>query len=67
MAAGGVIFIELFGFIKIRNCRRNKEDSDVQPVGRFADGTVVGIKNDGDQDLPKKNAPKFDAPEICAI
>ena len=64
MAAGYVAFLEFFTLIEKRNCRCNKEDGDVQPIGGFPHGAVVGIKNDGDQDLPEKDAPQFYAPKI---
>ena len=38
--------VELLSFINIGNCVRNKEDRNVYPVGRLADNTVIGIKND---------------------
>ena len=39
----------------ICDCGTNKENGNVEPIGGFSDGTVVGIKDHGDQDLPQQD------------
>ena len=53
--------------VPICNRRRNEENDDVDPIGRFADDTVVGVKENWDQCQPQKNAAQLDAPKIRAV
>ena len=43
-------------FVDIRYGGRNKENSDIDPVRRFADHTVIGVENYRNQDDSKNNA-----------
>ena len=45
----------------------HKEDTDIEPIGRFADGTVIGVKQHGNQRKPQKHAAQLDAPKIRAL
>lgn len=54
-------------FVNIGNCRRNKEDGDVDPIGRFSDSTVIGVKKNGYQYQSDQNSPKLYAPEIFLL
>ena len=55
------------GFRDIRDRRRDEEDRDIDPVGRFSDGAVIGVKQDGDQGESEEDAAKLDAPKVRAV
>ena len=65
--ANACFAVKLPRFIDIGNGRAEKKDGDVEPVGRFADRAVVGVKKNGDKEKPQKDAAPLDAPEICAL
>ena len=54
-------------FVEICDRGGNKENGDVDPVGRLADHTVVGVEDDGDQNKPTKNSAKLYAPKILSV
>ena len=54
-------------FIDICDSGGNEEDNNIDPVGRFADDTVVRIEKDRDQNEAEKDAPQLDTPEILAV
>ena len=54
--------MQLFGmkearFIDICNCGRNKENSNIDPIGGFSNYAVIGVKQDRDQAKSQKNSP----------
>ena len=59
--------VEFSRFAEIGNCGGNEENGDVDPVGRFADHSVVGIEDDGDKDDPKQNPAELDTPKIIPV
>lgn len=59
--------VELSRFVEIGNSRREKENGDVDPVGRFADHTVIGVEQDRDQKLAEKDPTELYTPKIFAI
>ena len=65
--ASGRLMVELPRFIEIGNRRGHKENCDVEPVGRFSNCTVVGVKNDGNEHKTEQRATQLDAPKILAV
>ena len=61
------VFVEKPRLVDINNCGRHKENGDVKPIGRLADHTVAGVKENGNQRKAKKNPPKLDTPKILPI
>ena len=59
--------VELSGLIDICNGGANKENRNVEPIGRFADRTVIGVENNRDQYKPQKDTAKLDAPKILSV
>ena len=66
-AASEAFFLQEAQFVKICDHGRDKEDGDVEPIGGFADSAVVGIKKDGNQNLPKKDGSQSDAGKVPPI
>ena len=54
-------------FVNISDRRRNKEDGNVDPIGRFSDDAVVGVKQNGNEDQSSQNAFSLYAPKISLI
>jgi hypothetical protein len=54
-------------FVDVSDCVGNEEDSNVYPIGRLSDRTVVRVEDHGDQDYPKKDPAELHAPEILAL
>ena len=65
--ANQFVFVQQPSLVKIRDCGRNKENGDVEPIGSLADHSVIGVKENRNQDDPKKNSTKLDTPKILAI
>ena len=65
--AGLVIGVKASRFINIRRGSGDEEDRDIDPIGRFADHTVIGVKEKRDQRKPQEDAAQFDAPKILAV
>ena len=63
----GWLTLEFVCFINIEDGGWNKEDCNIDPVGRVSDNTVIGIKNNGDHGKPKTNSPELYTPEIRAV
>ena len=59
MVTRDLSLVELTSLVKIRNRRRDKKDRNVDPIGRSADCSVVGVKNDGDQHKSEKDSTKL--------
>ena len=55
--AGGCFIVKLPCFKEIRNCGRNKENNNIDPIRRLADHAVVGVKQNRDQDKTKQDSP----------
>ncbi len=49
---------------KMSNRRRHEKDGDIDPVGRWADCAVVGVKQYGNQSKPNHDPHKLHIPEI---
>ena len=54
-------------FPKECTCCRKKEDHDIDPVGRFAEDAVIGIKKHGNEQEPQKDTSQFYAPKPLDI
>ena len=65
--AGLLVGVKASCFIDIRRRGRDEEDRDIDPIGGFADRSVICVKENGDQREPKKDAAKLNAPKIIAI
>lgn len=59
--------VELPRFVEVGDRRRDKEDRDVDPVGRTTDHSVVGVEQHGDQRETEKRALQLDAPEVIPL
>ena len=65
--AGLLVGVKASCFIDIRRRGRDEKDRDIDPIGGFADRSVIRVKENGDQREPKKDAAKLNAPKIIAI
>ncbi len=65
--AGYTLFFKESRFRDIRNRRRNKKDGNVDPIGGFANGTVVGVKKNRNQTKSQKNPTQLYAPKIGSL
>ena len=54
-------------FIEIGKGGGQKKDGDIEPIGGFAHGAVVGIKENGDQRKPQEDPPHLDTGKIGAV
>ena len=64
MVANGVLTVHLPCFIQKSRRGAHEKDGDIEPIGRFADGAVVGIIKDGNQHDAEHNSPHFNTPKI---
>ena len=55
--------MKLSCFIDIDNCGGDKEDRNVDPVGRSSDDPVIGVENDGNQDKSQEDPLELHAPK----
>ena len=53
--------------VKIRDRGGNKENGNVEPIGRFTNHAVVGVEEYGDHKEPQKDSAKLYAPKIRAL
>lgn len=60
----GGVFLKKGVFKREGDRRRYKEKGDIKPIGRPAEATVIGVKENGNQDKPKKRSEKLYPPKI---
>ena len=54
-------------FGEIRNCRRDKKDCNVDPIGRGADHPIVGVEKHRNENQAKENSAKLHTPKIRSV
>jgi len=62
-----LFFLKVLGLIKIGDRRRDEENGNVDPIGRSSNDAVVGVEDDGDQNLPQKDSAELDTPKIFPV
>ena len=63
-SARGTATVKLTRFIGESDSGGDEEDSDIDPVGRFADNAVIGIEKNGYCAEPQERSAKLHAPEF---
>ena len=66
VASDRLLFVE--AVLQKIGCRRgNKENCNINPIGRFSEYAVVGVKQYGDGRKPHRHSYQFYAPKILAF
>ena len=63
----GKIFFKKKVFYEIGSSDGNKEEEDVQPVGRFSESTICRVKKYGDKKKPRNDSNKLYPPKAFIL